>query len=39
MTKEARLHNAGKTVPSTNGAGKSGHSHVTTTTKKVEIIL
>ena len=28
MTKEARLHNAGKTVPSTNGARKSGHPHV-----------
>ena len=24
MTKEARLHNVGKTVSSTNGAGKTG---------------
>ena len=28
MKKEARLHNVGKTVSSTNGAGKSGQPHV-----------
>ena len=28
MTKEARLHNVGKTVSSTNGAGKTGQLHV-----------
>ena len=28
MTKEARLHNVGKTVSSTNGAGKTGQPHV-----------
>ena len=28
MTKEARLHNIGKTVSSTNGAGKTGQLHV-----------
>jgi len=28
MTKEARLHNVGKTVFSANGAGKTGHLHV-----------
>ena len=35
MTKEARLHNVGKTVSSTNGAGKTGELHV----KKNEIRL
>ena len=34
MTKEARLHSVGKTVSSTNGAGKSGQPHVK---KKKEI--
>ena len=33
MTKEARLYNGGKTISSTNGAGKSGQLHV----KKNEI--
>jgi len=33
MTKEARLHNVGKIVSSTNGAGKTGQPHV----KKNEI--
>ena len=33
MTKEARLHNVGKTVSSTNGAGKTGQPHV----KKKEV--
>ena len=28
MTKGARLHNGGKTVSSTNGAGKTGQPHV-----------
>ena len=28
MTKEARVHNVGKTVSSTNGAGKTGQPHV-----------
>ena len=28
MTKEARLYNGGKTVSSTNGAGKTGQLHV-----------
>ena len=28
MTKEARLHNVGKTVSSTNADGKTGQSHV-----------
>ena len=28
MTKEARLHNVGKIVSSTNGAGKTGQLHV-----------
>jgi len=28
MTKEARLHNVGKTVSSTNGTGKIGQAHV-----------
>ena len=28
MTKEARLHNVRKMVSSTNGAGKTGQSHV-----------
>jgi len=28
MTKEARLHNVGKTVSSTNGAGKTGQPRV-----------
>ena len=28
MTKEARLHNVGKIVSSTNGAGKTGPLHV-----------
>jgi len=28
MTKEARLHNVGKTVSSTNGAGKTGQPYV-----------
>ena len=28
MTKEARLHNAGKTVSSTNAAGKTGQPYV-----------
>ena len=28
MTKEARLHNVGKIVSSTNGAGKTGQPHV-----------
>ena len=28
MTKEARLHNVGKTVSSTNGAGETGQPHV-----------
>ena len=28
MTKETRLHNAGKTVSSTNGVGKTGQPHV-----------
>ena len=28
MTKEARLHNVGKTVFSTSGAGKTGQLHV-----------
>ena len=28
MTKEARLHNVGKTVSSTNGAGQTGQPHV-----------
>jgi len=27
MTKEARLHDAGKTISSTNSAGKTGHPH------------
>ena len=34
MTKEARLHNVGKTVSSTNGAGKAGKLYVK---KKIEI--
>ena len=33
MTKEARLHNVGKTVSSINGAGKTGQPYV----KKNEI--
>ena len=33
MKKEARLHNVGKTVSSTNGAGETGQIHV----KKNEI--
>ena len=28
MTNEARLHNVGKTISSTNGAGKTGQPHV-----------
>ena len=28
MTTEGRLHNVGKTVSSTNGAGKTGQLHV-----------
>ena len=36
MTKETRFHNAGKTVSSTNGAGKTGQPHVKK--KKKEII-
>jgi len=28
MTKEARMHNVGKTASSTNGAGKNGQPHV-----------
>ena len=28
MTKEARRHNVGKTVSSTNDAGKTGQPHV-----------
>ena len=28
MTKEGRLHNVGKTVSSTNGAGETGQIHV-----------
>jgi len=28
MKKEARLHNVGKTVSSTNGAGETGQPHV-----------
>ena len=28
MTKEARLHSVGKTVSSTNGAGKTEQPHV-----------
>ena len=28
MTKEARLHNVGKTVSSTNGSGKPGQPHI-----------
>ena len=35
MTKEAGLHNAGKTVSSANGAGKTGQPHVK---KEKEII-
>ena len=27
-TKKARLHNDGKTISSTNGAGKTGHLYV-----------
>ena len=38
MTKEARLHNARKTVPSTNGARKSEQPHVKKK-KEVRIIL
>ena len=28
MTKEARIHKVGKTVSSTNGAGRTGQPHV-----------
>ena len=34
MTNEARLHNVGKAISSTNGAGKTGQPHVK---KKKEI--
>ena len=37
MTKEAKLHNVGKTVSSTNGAGKTGHPHVKKKKKRKEI--
>ena len=36
MTKEARLHNVGMTVSSTNGAGKPGQPHVKKKKKKLD---
>ena len=36
MTKEARLHNVGKTVSSTNGAGKTGQPRVKKKKKKLD---
>lgn len=36
MKKEARLHNVGKTVSSTNGAGKTGQQHVKKKKKELD---
>ena len=35
MTKEARLHDVGKTVSSKNGAGKTGQLHIKKRKKEI----